>query len=91
MDLKAGRYRDEWRSIDLAILEMVMPRMSGEDLSLAMKGINPQLHALLASGCSVNHDTQDALAAGVPGFVHKSFEQTAPSIQIAEAMGRPAP
>ena len=45
-------YREHWRAIDLVILDMIMPRLSGADTWRGMKAINPNVRALLASGYS---------------------------------------
>ena len=57
--------------IDLVILDMVMPKLAGKDLFLAMRAINPRIRALLASGYSLNGEAQSILDAGVLAFLQK--------------------
>jgi signal transduction histidine kinase len=66
-------YRTGWRSVDLVILDMVMPGMSGKEVFAEMKAINPDIIAILASGYSAEAEVQDILASGVRGFLPKPF------------------
>jgi signal transduction histidine kinase/CheY-like chemotaxis protein len=66
-------YRDSWKSVDLVILDMIMPVMGGKDTFIAMKRINPDIIALLASGYSLNGEAQSILNMGVRGFIQKPF------------------
>ena len=66
-------YRESWQSIDLVVLDMVMPEMGGHDAFLAMKEINPDVKALLSSGYSLAGEARAILDAGVLDFVGKPF------------------
>jgi signal transduction histidine kinase len=66
-------YKDNWKSVDLVILDMIMPVMGGKDTFVAMKKINPDLIALLASGYSLNGEAQGIIDLGISGFIHKPF------------------
>jgi PAS domain S-box-containing protein len=66
-------YRQEWQNIDLVILDMVMPKLGGRDLFLAMKGVHPDIRAILASGYSLNGEAQGILDSGMLAFVQKPF------------------
>ncbi|MFW5882452.1 MAG: PAS domain S-box protein [Planctomycetota bacterium] len=67
------RYRQDWPEIDLVILDMIMPGLDGRDTFRAMKAINPAIRAILASGYSLNEQSQAILAEGALGFVQKPF------------------
>ena len=45
-------YRNQWQSIDLVIVDMIMPRLSGRETFLAMKEINPMVKTILSTGFS---------------------------------------
>jgi DNA-binding NtrC family response regulator len=47
--------------------------MSGRDLFLAMRQINPGIKALLSSGYSINGEAQGILNQGVMAFLHKPY------------------
>jgi PAS domain S-box-containing protein len=83
------RYRREWRQIDLVILDMVMPRMGGRELFLAMRAINPQIKAILSSGYSLNGETHNILTLGVLAFVQKPFHLAELLHQVAEVLSPP--
>jgi CheY-like chemotaxis protein len=79
-------YRQHWQLIDLVILDMVMPEMSGRDTFRALKEINPAVRVLLASGFSVDGEAQSILDDGVRGFLQKPFLRAEMVRQIAEVM-----
>jgi len=66
-------YRDQQQHIDLVILDMVMPDMSGEDVFDEIKKINPCAKVLLSSGYSLNGKDSKIIARGCDGFIHKPF------------------
>jgi CheY-like chemotaxis protein len=68
-------YREKWREIDIVIIDMIMPEMSGRDAFLEMKKINPDIRAILSSGFSLDGASQSMMAEGVRGFVHKPYRQ----------------
>jgi CheY-like chemotaxis protein len=79
-------YKKSWKSIDLVILDMVMPVMDGKDSFLAMRKINPDISALLASGYSIDGEAQGILDVGVKGFIQKPFKSDQLSRKIAEVL-----
>jgi PAS domain S-box-containing protein len=80
------RYRQEWQSIDLVILDMVMPQMGGRELFLALREINPKIRALLSSGYSINGEAQGILNLGVLAFVPKPFRLSELAQQVGKAL-----
>jgi signal transduction histidine kinase/CheY-like chemotaxis protein len=81
-------YRSDWQHIDVVILDMVMPKLSGKDTFLAMKEINPGIIALLASGYSLNGEAQSILDIGVMAFIQKPFSLSELRVKIAEVTGK---
>ncbi len=79
-------YRKEWRNLDLVLLDMVMPKLGGRELFLAMRKINPAIKAILASGYSLNGDAQQILNLGVLAFMQKPFRRTTLTQKVAEAL-----
>jgi signal transduction histidine kinase/ActR/RegA family two-component response regulator len=67
-------YTGSWRSVDIVILDMVMPVMSGGDTFLAMKKINPEIVAFIASGYSLDGEARSILDCGAKGFMQKPFD-----------------
>ncbi|MCU0608298.1 MAG: response regulator [Chitinispirillaceae bacterium] len=60
--------------IDLVILDMVMPKLSGRDCFKKLKELNSMVRAVLFTGYSFNEETDAILKEGVQGFVHKPFD-----------------
>lgn len=59
--------------IDLVILDMVMPNLSGEETYQRLKSIDPQIKVLLASGYSFDDQASEILKQGCNGFIQKPF------------------
>ncbi len=68
-------YKEKWSEIDIVIIDMIMPEMSGRDAFLEMKKINPDVRAILSSGFSLDGASQSMMAEGVRGLVHKPYRQ----------------
>ena len=79
-------YQQLWPQIDIVILDMIMPEMDGPDAFRAMKKINPDIRAMLATGFSLNNEIQAVLDEGVMGFIHKPFMKNELIEKIIEVM-----
>jgi two-component system cell cycle sensor histidine kinase/response regulator CckA len=66
-------YEENQDRIDLVILDMIMPDMSGGDTYDKLKGINSSIKVLLASGYSINGQAQAILDRGCDAFIQKPF------------------
>ncbi len=66
-------YRKSKEIIDLIILDMVMPEMSGEEVFDELKKINPDAKVLLSSGYSLNGRAGKIISRGCAGFIQKPF------------------
>ena len=62
-------YRENHQRIDLVMLDMVMPDMSGSDGLDEIKKINPQAKVLLSSGYSLNGQASRIMERGCDGFI----------------------
>jgi two-component system cell cycle sensor histidine kinase/response regulator CckA len=60
-------------SIDLVILDLVMPKMGGRETFLKLKEINPKIKVLLSTGYSQNGKAKELLGKGVVGFLQKPY------------------
>jgi len=81
-------YRKAWDRIDLVIMDMVMPDLSGRDTYLAMREINPKMRSILSSGYSIDNPAQEALNEGVVSFIQKPFNMNEISEKVAEALAQ---
>jgi PAS domain S-box-containing protein len=82
-----SRYRDLWREIDLVVLDMVMPNMSGGDCFRRMKEINPKARVVLSSGYSMDGTIQDVMKEGILAFIQKPFRMEELSRVVGTAVG----
>ena len=67
-------YKNHFAEIDVIIVDMLMPRMSGYDCIKYLKRTNPEAKILISSGYSLVSDTQKIIAKGIAGFIQKPFE-----------------
>jgi CheY-like chemotaxis protein len=66
-------YQQHLERIDLVILDMIMPGLSGYDTYAAMKKLNPNVEVLLSSGYSIDSQASEMLELGCNGFLQKPF------------------
>ena len=67
------KYADKLDGIDVVIIDMIMPGLSGGELYTRLKGIKPDIKVLLCSGYSMNQNIQPFLEQGCQGFLQKPF------------------
>ena len=66
-------YEANKEEIDMVILDMIMPEMSGSATFDQLIRINPDIKVLLSSGYSVNGQATEILERGCSGFIQKPF------------------
>lgn len=64
-------YRGSYRSIDIVMLDMIMPEMNGKELFIAMRAIDPKIKICIVSGYSSESDIKTLNDLGVFAFLHK--------------------
>jgi PAS domain S-box-containing protein len=80
-------YKQHQSRIDLVILDMVMPEMSGGEVFDEIRKISPQSKVLLSSGYSLNGQASRIIARGCNGFIQKPFTLDDLYRQIRRIMG----
>ncbi len=75
-------------AIDLVVLDMIMPGMSGGETFDRLKEINPGLRVLLSSGYSMNDQAKEILARGCDGFLQKPFNLKNLSEKLREILDK---
>lgn len=78
MVAKTGReaveiYEKNQDTIDMVMLDMIMPDMGGAQACDRMKEINPDLKILVSSGYAIEGEARRTLARGCNGFIQKPF------------------
>lgn len=72
--------------IDLVILDMILPGMSGAETMKMLKLINPAVKVILASGYSIQGEARKVMKMGCFGFVQKPFNLTELSQLVHQAI-----
>jgi len=80
-------YEKEQGKIDMIIMDMIMPGMSGSETFDRLKKINPDAKILLSSGYSVDGQATQILRRGCDGFIQKPFNMN----QLAEKIHKIMP
>lgn len=75
-------YRKQWRSIDLVILDVIMPEKDGEEAFREMKEINPEVKVIVVSGYAKDGKAQTILNEGGKDFLGKPFMQSDLALKI---------
>ncbi len=78
------RYKD---TIDLVILDMIMPEMDGGETYDRIKQLKPGIKVLLASGYGLDGQAAAILDRGCNGFIQKPFNIIHLSQKIDEILG----
>lgn len=75
-------FKKHHENISLAILDIVMPKMNGNELYYEIKKINPDIKVLITSGHTNKNIKQKLLHDGVDGFLPKPFDVQSARDQI---------
>ncbi len=80
-------YMEKKDKIDLVILDMIMPGISGSVTFDRLRQINPEVKVLLSSGYSLNGEAQAIIDRGCNGFLQKPFKLEELSRKVREMFG----
>ncbi len=79
-------YRQTQEEIDLVILDMTMPGMSGGETYHRLKAIDENVKVLLSSGYSITGLAKETLDQGAVGFIQKPFTLETLSQKLREVL-----
>jgi two-component system cell cycle sensor histidine kinase/response regulator CckA len=79
-------YRNNKDEIDIVMLDMIMPNMSGGEVYDRLKEINPEVKVLLSSGYSIDGEANEIMNRGCDGFIQKPFDIKKLSAKIKEIL-----
>jgi CheY-like chemotaxis protein len=79
-------YQDKKDEIELVILDMIMPGLSGSDTFNRIKEINPEARIVLSSGYSLDGQAQEIMDKGCHGFIQKPFNVKTISVKLREVL-----
>ena len=75
--------------IDLVILDLIMPGMSGAETYRAMREIDPRVKVILLSGYSIEGGAMELLKQGCRAFIQKPFVLENLEQKIQEVLNEP--
>ena len=79
-------YEQRKTGIDLIILDMIMPGLSGGDTFDRLKALNPDVRVILSSGYSIDGKAQAIMKKGVRVFLQKPYRLNELAQKIREAL-----
>ena len=80
-------YKKHRETVDLVLLDIIMPNMKGGEVFDRLKEINPDIKVLLSSGYSIDGEATKILERGGKGFIQKPFDMEALSQSIRAILG----
>ena len=75
-------YRENFKNIDIVVLDMVMPVMDGLEAYIEMKKVNPKIKVVICSGYGEDHSFTEIKNRGAEAFIQKPFTMNALSRKI---------
>jgi PAS domain S-box-containing protein len=81
-------YKEKREKIDIVILDMIMPVMSGSNTFDGLKEIKSGVKVLLSSGYSIDGQAQEILDRGCNGFIQKPFNMKQLSQKLREILDK---
>ena len=78
--------KQDRQKIDLMILDMIMPGLSGEKTFDLIKEVHTDIKVLLSSGYSLNSDAEEILDRGCNGFIQKPYTMNELSEKITTVL-----
>lgn len=79
-------YKNNIDKINMVIMDMIIPGMSGKEAYDGLKKINPEIKVLLSSGYSISGQAAEILEQGCNGFIQKPFKLRELSVKIREVL-----
>jgi len=79
-------YKENQDKIDMVIIDMIMPELSGGETYDRLKEMNPDINVLLSSGHSINGQATEILERGCNGFIQKPFNINVLSMKLREIL-----
>jgi PAS domain S-box-containing protein len=81
-------YEKNKDKIDIVILDMIMPNISGGATFDRLREIDPDIKVLLSSGYSINGQATEILERGCDGFIQKPFNMKQLSRKLRQILDK---
>ncbi len=79
-------FKEKHKEIDLVILDMIMPKMSGSEAYKLLKEIDHEVKVLLVSGFKQDERIKVVLDKGVTGFLQKPYDLYSLSASVKKCL-----
>ncbi|MFP4071956.1 MAG: ATP-binding protein, partial [Desulfovibrionales bacterium] len=79
-------FRENHTAVDLVILDIIMPGMSGSEVFDGLMEIDPEVKVLLSSGYSIHGQVEEILKRGGAGFIQKPYSLQELSRKVRECL-----
>ncbi len=79
-------FRERGNEVDLVILDLTMPLMTGEETLRRLRAIDPNVTVILSSGFNESEATQHFEGEGLAGFLQKPYTLTSLGARVQEAL-----
>ncbi len=79
-------FEREKETIDLVILDLNMPELSGKEVFKRIKEIRPEIKVILSTGFAINGEVQEILDMGANGYIKKPYDIEKLSALISEVL-----
>ncbi|RJQ76710.1 MAG: PAS domain S-box protein [Desulfobacteraceae bacterium] len=83
-------FKEHKDRIDLIVLDMIMPDMSGSQAFDRLREIKPEVKVILSSGYSIDGKATEILKRGCNGFIQKPYSMEQLGEKIQQVMSGPA-
>ncbi len=83
-------YTEYNAQIDLVLLDVILPDLTGDQVFFSLKKINPNVMVIVASGYNVNQQIAHLLSYGCVDFIQKPFQSRTLSSKVRKALDREA-
>jgi CheY-like chemotaxis protein len=84
-------FRDAWAHIDVVLLDMVMPDMTGSEVFEQMHAVDPNVRVLISSGYSMTKEIQQVLDGGACGYLQKPYDSDELATGLRKGLDAPRP
>jgi two-component system cell cycle sensor histidine kinase/response regulator CckA len=82
-------YKENHDEIDLVILDMNMPKLSGKECYQEFKKIRPDVRVIISTGYNIETEAEELLKTGIAGLIQKPFTSNQLMSMIAKVLGQP--
>ena len=80
------KFRQSDKKIDLVLLDMIMPGMSGKEVFYKLKKIDPDVKVVLSSGFTRENDIDEMIKEGLSGFIRKPYTMSLLSRTLSKVL-----